>query len=112
MRVAPVGNGKRPVSGVASATPDSVGSRHEVLSFGATPREVVTVGRPRARPQSCSSHQVFWSETNMSLGPGKNCWRIERAERLAWLVDGAAYYPAFHNVVSRAEASILLLGWD
>ena len=44
--------------------------------------------------------------------PGRNCWRVESAERLAYLVDGAAYFPAFHRAAMNARRSIYILGWD
>lgn len=46
------------------------------------------------------------------LRPGHNCWRIERADRLAFLVDGAAYFRALRHALTRAEKSILVLSWD
>lgn len=46
------------------------------------------------------------------LAPGHNCWRIERAGRVALLVDGAAYFRAFREAVKRATGSILVVGWD
>ena len=33
------------------------------------------------------------------LKPGKNCWRIEHADRAAFLVDGAEYFRAFREVL-------------
>ncbi|MEK7322633.1 MAG: VTT domain-containing protein [Pseudomonadota bacterium] len=46
------------------------------------------------------------------LRPGHNCWRIERADRLAFLVDGAAYFRALRHALTQAEQSILILSWD
>jgi phosphatidylserine/phosphatidylglycerophosphate/cardiolipin synthase-like enzyme/uncharacterized membrane protein YdjX (TVP38/TMEM64 family) len=46
------------------------------------------------------------------LVPGRNCWRLVQADRLAFLVDGEAYFTAFKEAVSRAERQILILGWD
>lgn len=46
------------------------------------------------------------------LIPGRNCWRIERARRLAFLVDGAAYFAAFRAAVAHAQRSVFILGWD
>ncbi|WP_240761534.1 VTT domain-containing protein [Nitrosococcus wardiae] len=46
------------------------------------------------------------------LKPGNNCWRLERANRAAFLVDGEAYFKAFHSAVEQAQHSILILGWD
>lgn len=43
---------------------------------------------------------------------GKNCWRRVRADRAAFLVDGAAYFDAFARAALRARRSILIVGWD
>jgi phospholipase D1/2 len=46
------------------------------------------------------------------LVPGRNCWRIERASRLAFLVDGEDYFGAVRKALARARHSIVILGWD
>jgi phosphatidylserine/phosphatidylglycerophosphate/cardiolipin synthase-like enzyme/uncharacterized membrane protein YdjX (TVP38/TMEM64 family) len=46
------------------------------------------------------------------LVPGRNCWRIERAQRLSFLIDGAAYFRAVREAIVRARHSIFILGWD
>jgi len=46
------------------------------------------------------------------LRPGRNCWRTERARRVAFLVDGEAYFAAFRGAALRATRSIFILGWD
>lgn len=46
------------------------------------------------------------------LRPGRNCWRIERASRLAFLIDGQAYFSAFAAAAERARHSIVIAGWD
>ncbi|MET0595308.1 MAG: hypothetical protein ABW133_21590, partial [Polyangiaceae bacterium] len=48
----------------------------------------------------------------MLLEPDKNCWRLTHSDRLAFLVDGAAYFSAFREATKRARRSILMLGWD
>ncbi|MBX6393736.1 MAG: hypothetical protein IRY96_09685, partial [Burkholderiales bacterium] len=51
-----------------------------------------------------------------SVGPaplvqaGRNCWRLETAQRIAVLVDNEAYYAAVYEALQRARRSILLLG--
>lgn len=45
------------------------------------------------------------------LIPGETCWRTERAERTAFLVDTEAYFTAVREAIHKAERSILLLGW-
>ena len=44
--------------------------------------------------------------------PGRNCWRIERASRAAFLVDADAYFKAFVAAAKQAQRSILITGWD
>jgi phospholipase D1/2 len=46
------------------------------------------------------------------LVEGRNCWRIARADRAAFLIDGDAYFAAFRHVVSRARHSVMIVGWD
>jgi phospholipase D1/2 len=46
------------------------------------------------------------------LEAGRNCWRLERAQRAALLVDGAAYFGAVRTAAARARRSVLILGWD
>lgn len=46
------------------------------------------------------------------LLPGNSCWRIEHADRVAFLVDGAAYFHAFREAAKLAQRSILIAGWD
>ena len=47
----------------------------------------------------------------MLLQPGLTCWRIERAERAAFLLDNSTYFSAAKSVMARARRSILLVGW-
>ena len=46
------------------------------------------------------------------LAPGRNCWRIERAQRFRVLVDGAEYFTALRRALTRASRTIFILGWD
>jgi phosphatidylserine/phosphatidylglycerophosphate/cardiolipin synthase-like enzyme/uncharacterized membrane protein YdjX (TVP38/TMEM64 family) len=46
------------------------------------------------------------------LVPGRNCWRVERASRVAFLVDGEAYFGAVRSALAQARRSIFILGWD
>ena len=46
------------------------------------------------------------------LVPGRNCWRIEHAHRLSFLVDGRAYFRAVREALRAARHSIFILGWD
>ena len=46
------------------------------------------------------------------LKEGINCWRIARASRIAFLIDGASYFDALRDTICRAKETILVLGWD
>jgi len=46
------------------------------------------------------------------LQPGRTCWRIEQADRVAFLVDGESYFRALHAAITRARYSILILAWE
>ena len=45
------------------------------------------------------------------LEPGNTCWRIEAAERAAFLIDNDAYYSALLAALYAAKRSISILGW-
>lgn len=46
------------------------------------------------------------------LKPGVNCWRVERADRAALIVDAADYFRIARRAMMRAQKQILLIGWD
>ncbi|BBZ36179.1 phospholipase D-like domain-containing protein [Mycolicibacterium confluentis] len=46
------------------------------------------------------------------LVPGHTCWRVERAERFAHIVDGADYFRHVKAALLRARRRIILIGWD
>ena len=46
------------------------------------------------------------------LESGRNCWRIERADRLALIVDAADYFVHLRQVLIAAKREVLLIGWD
>ena len=46
------------------------------------------------------------------LRPGTTCWRVERASRLQFLIDGEEYFGALRAALRRARHSIFILGWD
>ncbi len=43
---------------------------------------------------------------------GRNCWRIERATQIAFLVDGEEYFTAVREALAKARHSFFILGWD
>ena len=46
------------------------------------------------------------------LRPGETCWRIERADAIAVIVDAADYFAILKRSVQEAQHSVLLIGWD
>jgi phospholipase D1/2 len=46
------------------------------------------------------------------LRTGRNCWRIERARRVAFLIDGDDYFAAVRAAIAAARRSVFILGWD
>ncbi|CAN5670185.1 phospholipase D-like domain-containing protein [soil metagenome] len=46
------------------------------------------------------------------LVPGETCWRVERADRFACVIDGADYFRRAKAAMLRAQSRILLIGWD
>src|SRR5688572_8521031 len=51
------------------------------------------------------------SRADSLLIPGDTCWRIDRADRVAFLVDGADYFAAVKAAMLSAKTSIWLLAW-
>ncbi len=46
------------------------------------------------------------------LKPGRNCWRVREAQRVAFFVDGADYFRAVRAALLNARESVLISGWD
>jgi phospholipase D1/2 len=46
------------------------------------------------------------------LRPGANCWRLAHADRVGFVVDGAAFFSAVAEAFERARKRIVILGWD
>lgn len=46
------------------------------------------------------------------LSEGQNCWRVARAERAAFVVDGESYFRAVREAICQARRSIFIVGWD
>ncbi len=46
------------------------------------------------------------------LIPGQTCWRTDRADRFACIVDAAEYFRHVKAAMLRARRRIILIGWD
>lgn len=49
---------------------------------------------------------------NKILQPGRNCYRVDKAEKVSFLVDGANYFKALYDSLPLAEQRIMILAWD
>lgn len=46
------------------------------------------------------------------VAAGRNCWRIERADKARLLIDAATYYHWIARAFENAEKMIFIAGWD
>ncbi len=44
--------------------------------------------------------------------PGKNCWRVDRADRFYCIQDAADYFRLVRDALLSARHSVFILGWD
>jgi phosphatidylserine/phosphatidylglycerophosphate/cardiolipin synthase-like enzyme/membrane protein YqaA with SNARE-associated domain len=51
-------------------------------------------------------------ERRKILKPGRNCWQIKRAEKIAFLIEGENYFRALYQSLPLAEEQIMILSWD
>lgn len=51
-------------------------------------------------------------EYDAILHAGRNCWRREHARRVAFAIDGEAYFRAVREAILAARRSVFILGWD
>jgi hypothetical protein len=51
-------------------------------------------------------------ETDRICKQEKNCWRLAAAKRVAFLIDGDAYFSTLAATLERAQHSILIAGWQ
>jgi phosphatidylserine/phosphatidylglycerophosphate/cardiolipin synthase-like enzyme len=67
-------------------------------------------------PPPCVASAMSDPERPQTLAPvvveGRNCWRIERANKARMIVDAADYYALLERLMAGAKERILLIGWD
>lgn len=51
-------------------------------------------------------------ESGRLLREGETCWKLAEAPRVAFLVDGEAFFGAVAEAVENARQSVWLVGWD
>jgi phosphatidylserine/phosphatidylglycerophosphate/cardiolipin synthase-like enzyme len=49
---------------------------------------------------------------SLTFEPGRNCWRVEPASKLAVVIDADNYFRAARQAMLKAKKQILLIGWD
>lgn len=69
-----------------------------------TETETTDLAAARAARETRDPHRI--------LVPGRTCWRIERADRAAVLVDAEAYFSRLDQALRAARHSITIVGWD
>ncbi|KFB10084.1 phospholipase D-like domain-containing protein [Nitratireductor basaltis] len=62
--------------------------------------------------QTQSARSEAAASAGSILRPGRNVWRIEKATRLKFLVDGEAYFTMLEQALRNAKRSIWIIGWD
>jgi phosphatidylserine/phosphatidylglycerophosphate/cardiolipin synthase-like enzyme len=56
--------------------------------------------------------EIIGAQAASLLEPGRNCWRIARADRAALVIDAADYFRLAREAMLKARSQILLIGWD
>ena len=50
--------------------------------------------------------------TPLSFTPGRNCWRVDPADRFSLIVDGQAYFRTLRQALLAARHLVVMIGWD
>ncbi|KMO35774.1 phospholipase D-like domain-containing protein [Methylobacterium aquaticum] len=51
-------------------------------------------------------------ETDSLFQPGRTCWCVARAGRVAVMIDSAEYFARLEEALRQAHRAILIVGWD
>ena len=78
--------------------------RHAVEGRGARASGTASGPRSPGSPPAAPARSLF--------RVGQNCSAVAHADRLAILIDAAAYFRAFYKAALRAKRSITILAWD
>ncbi|HEX8751437.1 MAG TPA: VTT domain-containing protein [Nitrospira sp.] len=65
-----------------------------------------------AWPKPAGEKSVHSVDRSGHFEVGRNCWRVERADCVSFLIDGDAYFSAFRAAAIKARHCIMILGWD
>ena len=67
----------------------------------------MTIGTPHVTRAGGSS-----APARAIAEPGRNCWRIDRADRFYCIQDAADYFRLVREALLSARHSVFILGWD
>ena len=56
--------------------------------------------------------QIQIQDQGPLLAPGQTVWRVEPADRFAILMENQTYFDALASAISKAQRSVVLLGWQ
>jgi phosphatidylserine/phosphatidylglycerophosphate/cardiolipin synthase-like enzyme len=62
-------------------------------------------------PGPASLHDAAPAGTRI-VQPGRNCWRIDRADRFRCIQDAAEYFRLVRDAMLKARRTVFTLGWD
>ncbi|HSE76305.1 MAG TPA: VTT domain-containing protein [Dongiaceae bacterium] len=65
---------------------------------------------PRAEDAALASEPSAAAGT--IFRPGRNAWRVAKAERATMLIDAAAYFGTLRKALLEARHSVYIIGWD
>jgi hypothetical protein len=70
----------------------------------------------RINRRDAADLETFASDAAAASGtifrPGRNAWRVARAERAIVLIDAANYYGTLRKALLEAQRTIYIIGWD
>ena len=70
----------------------------------------------RINRRDAADLETFASDAAAASGtifrPGRNAWRVARAERAIVLIDAANYYGTLRKALLEAQRAIYIIGWD
>jgi phospholipase D1/2 len=70
------------------------------------------INRREAADLETSASDAVAALAGTIFRPGRNAWRVARAERAAVLIDAANYYGTLRKALMQAQRSIYIIGWD
>ncbi|MEZ5831248.1 MAG: VTT domain-containing protein [Dongiaceae bacterium] len=64
------------------------------------------------RPEAPRSDPADEAPSTHVFRPGRNAWRVAKADRAAVLIDAAQYFGTLRKALLQARRSVYIIGWD